>query len=152
MLKPTFRHWHTRQNVTFYRFRFSAGFLESLFPKRCTLRVKQKSHLPDREQLWKTASENLFSRFPSLVLPSSGSEGLLSAVPSRRVKTGCTPNGTIKIHGGKELLQYTSKRTSCQACDIQSHRTPCLPLIFCLFSAARKNAYLRITLSLLFSP
>jgi len=43
VLKPTFRHWNTRQNVTFYRFRFSAGFLESLFPKRCTLRVKQKA-------------------------------------------------------------------------------------------------------------
>jgi hypothetical protein len=53
-------------------------------------------------------------RFPSLVLPSSGSEGLLSAVLFRLIGTGCTPNGTIEhmmkknhfnIQGHRDLVK-----------------------------------------------
>jgi len=76
---------------------------------------KTKSRFPIGEQNRKAAStKGPVYRFPSLVLSSSGSEGLLSAVPFRRVGTGCTPNGTSKQQCGKELSQYTTANGVCQ--------------------------------------
>jgi len=78
------------------------------------LQTKKKPYSVQGDDGRRLRKEKPRYRFPSLVLPSSGSEGLLSAVPSRCVETECTPNGTIKhmmkknennIQGQRELVK-----------------------------------------------